>query len=1016
MLLLCLSLGLTSCGKENSVPKESPTVTNSQSINWNTSSIEFDDLDFGVVEDTASKILTINVINDSTEILTGVPHLSNTNFSIVVSNCQDLAPGKSCVIKLYFDSRNKLDNLYTANISFGSALSLVQAEIIRPQPVQDLAFFNRTAQLSSLNIGTINYNNSLIKSITIKNLGNTTINDVLSLSNNNFSIIYDTCSNRNLAPNKNCQFKFFMTGRGKSGIVNADITYGNKTLTLTTTVKPFDTVAEENSEIVLLYNNVNHNQTPIDLGTLNLGTYSDFKFIYKNTGTGAGRISSINLDSVLQIVQNNCSGQIIYPNETCTVRTKLLSQAKGTFNTLISSDIEYGVNSQSIQWLVRSPGDKILCTSQIDNAQVANVTWSGSVYSNCEIESCLTGYHIQDNTCLINIENCSVDNGTGTKTWNTTLGEFDQCYVDQCDAGYNNTDHASCDYIQPIAQNNSFILDEDSSLENQDLSVQTNGISPGVASQVLAPEHGTLIITNNKFSYTPNPNYNGTDSFTYRVFDGQVYSPPATIGLTITAVNDTPVAVAQSLTTLEDTALNITLTGTDIEGSALSYTVITQPTHGVITGTVPNLIYTPTTNYFGPDSLTFKVNDGTVNSNTATMSLTITSVNDLPSVSSSDFSTPVNTNYASLISGTDTEGSALTYSIVTNPTKGTISGLNSSSGTFTYIPTTNAFGSDSFVVRSFDGTDYSVNKTVNISISTTRPCSADGGSGTQTFNTSSNVWGSCILATCPVDKVKTSDNLECVYKIASGGTITTSGNYRIHTFNSSSTFVVSAQAATSGYEVLIVGGGGGGGNGIYYAANGGGGGGGGVIQGTMQLTSTSFPVTVGAAVGGNTQGNNSSFNGTVAFGGGRGGSSAVAGPAVGGSGGGGNSNVGGAAGTAGQGKAGGSASGATWGGGGGGAGQVGNANGQSYGGNGITSSISGSTVWYGGGGGAGNDYIYAPGGNGGGGTGVPYFAGGGGGSGASNTGGGGGGGASRTPSVPAGGGGSGVIIIRYLYK
>ena len=74
----------------------------------------------------------------------------------------------------------------------------------------------------------------------------------------------------------------------------------------------------------------------------------------------------------------------------------------------------------------------------------------------------------------------------------------------------------------------------------------------------------------------------------------------------------TPVATARSVTTDEDSAVAITLEGTDADGDPLTFAVVTGPTRGVLTGSAPNLVYTPNPNVHGPDRFTFKVNDGTV--------------------------------------------------------------------------------------------------------------------------------------------------------------------------------------------------------------------------------------------------------------------------------------------------------------------------------------------------------------------------------------------------------------------
>src|SRR6185295_14851470 len=105
----------------------------------------------------------------------------------------------------------------------------------------------------------------------------------------------------------------------------------------------------------------------------------------------------------------------------------------------------------------------------------------------------------------------------------------------------------------------------------------------------------------------------------------------ATVTITVTAVDDAPVAADQAVTTDEDTAKAITLTATDVDtATALTFTVVANPTHGTLSGTAPNLTYTPAANYDGVDHFTFKANDGTLDSNVATVTITVTAVNDAP--------------------------------------------------------------------------------------------------------------------------------------------------------------------------------------------------------------------------------------------------------------------------------------------------------------------------------------------------------------------------------------------------
>lgn len=98
--------------------------------------------------------------------------------------------------------------------------------------------------------------------------------------------------------------------------------------------------------------------------------------------------------------------------------------------------------------------------------------------------------------------------------------------------------------------------------------------------------------------------------------------------------NGVPVADPLSRTTVEDTAVGVTLTGSDPDGDALvAWTIATQPAHGDLSGTAPNLTYTPHRDYAGVDSFTYRVSDdeGGVSA-PATVSITVTPVNDGPRI------------------------------------------------------------------------------------------------------------------------------------------------------------------------------------------------------------------------------------------------------------------------------------------------------------------------------------------------------------------------------------------------
>jgi subtilisin-like proprotein convertase family protein len=138
--------------------------------------------------------------------------------------------------------------------------------------------------------------------------------------------------------------------------------------------------------------------------------------------------------------------------------------------------------------------------------------------------------------------------------------------------------------------------------------------------------NGTLSGTAPSITYTPNLNYNGQDSFTYKANDGTVDSATVTVSIIVTPVNDVPVAFAQNVSVEKNIEKNITLSGTDVDvNNSLTY-VHTNVSNGTLTGTDENLTYTPDVNYTGLDSFTFYVNDGSVNSNLVTVDINVTEV------------------------------------------------------------------------------------------------------------------------------------------------------------------------------------------------------------------------------------------------------------------------------------------------------------------------------------------------------------------------------------------------------
>src|SRR5205823_4275981 len=153
-----------------------------------------------------------------------------------------------------------------------------------------------------------------------------------------------------------------------------------------------------------------------------------------------------------------------------------------------------------------------------------------------------------------------------------------------------------------------------------------------------------------------------------------------------------------SATTAEDTPLSGNVSATDVDGDTLTYAVVAGPSNGSLTLN-PNgsFTYTPAANYNGGDSFNFRASDGSLTSNTATVSLTITPVNDAPVASNASATVAEDTALSGTVSGTDVDGDVLTYAVVNGPAHGTLT-LNAT-GSFAYAPAANYNGPDSFTFR-----------------------------------------------------------------------------------------------------------------------------------------------------------------------------------------------------------------------------------------------------------------------------------------------------------------------------
>ncbi len=240
------------------------------------------------------------------------------------------------------------------------------------------------------------------------------------------------------------------------------------------------------------------------------------------------------------------------------------------------------------------------------------------------------------------------------------------------------------------------------------------------------------------------------------------------------ATNLNPIAYAQSLVTNEDTSLHITLTGTDPEGASLTYAISNNPTKGSLACTGPNCIYSPASNVNGNDFFYFKVNDGSLYSRPARVTITINAVNDSPTVTSAAYS--YNEDYTATIfpQKSDVERDALTLQVLTQPLLGqvTVSG-----DALIFTPAANAYGQDSFTFTASDGKASSAPGTISLTIN---PVNDAPTIQNQNVTTNEDVSIAINLSASDVDE----DALTAIVGYASGhGTVSLNGTVATYTPN-----------------------------------------------------------------------------------------------------------------------------------------------------------------------------------------------------------------------------------------
>ena len=302
------------------------------------------------------------------------------------------------------------------------------------------------------------------------------------------------------------------------------------------------------------------------------------------------------------------------------------------------------------------------------------------------------------------------------------------------------TDPATPANVAPSVGNYSQITKEDNSVSGQVQGSDANGDSLNY-SKASDPQHGKVVVNEDgSYTYTPNANYHGGDSFTVLVSDGQGGTALSTVNIEVTPVNDSPkvedpngnidpVTGHYTAQTDEDKPVSGKVAASDVDGDTLTFAKGSNPANGTVTVDAQgNWTYTPNKDYNGSDSFTITVSDGKGGTATATVDIGITPVNDPPKFEDPTSGNPnidpatghytAKTDEDKPVSGkvaaSDVDGDTLTFAKGSNPANGTVT--VDAQGNWTYTPNKDYNGSDSFTITVSDGKGGSATATVDIGV------------------------------------------------------------------------------------------------------------------------------------------------------------------------------------------------------------------------------------------------------------------------------------------------------------
>lgn len=398
-------------------------------------------LDLGEVDYGSSKLITLIIKNDSSNSIASSPTVSGDFELVYQRGCENLAPNQSCLVKIFFSSLNKSSGQHTGELIFGNYSGTLSAVVgaINSSPLS--VRVNSVELTDTLDFGALNYRESVIKTLVIKNNNSQASLVDLSLPSSMFTSVFNSCNGRPLAPKTSCFIKMFFSGQGKEGIINEPLIIDGREISVMVEVESRSESIQNNSNLVLLVDDDSLDfSSTADLGTLNTNSRVNKNIFLKNNGDDDTPLLNVSISDA-SVVINQCN-VVLRPTQSCRIQISLPTQSKGVKQVAVNIDGYAATQSFFIEYIVRTPGDTIDCSDGLDFVNEAVITWNGSSYSSCQVLNCLSSYHVENNSCMANNQTCQASGGSGTKSWNGS--SYNACILNSCDSSSQHVENNLC--------------------------------------------------------------------------------------------------------------------------------------------------------------------------------------------------------------------------------------------------------------------------------------------------------------------------------------------------------------------------------------------------------------------------------------------------------------------------------------------------------------------------------------------------------------------------------------------